>query len=79
MLPQMIDNALRLTVDPLFPPPEGFSQKKSVLSEICPENRFSLIFDEKVDGPPLEEIMKEKNNVIIEIDEEELSDVEPGV
>jgi len=50
-----------------------------VLSEICPENRFTLIFDEKVDGPILEEIMKEKNNVIIEIDEEELSDVELGV
>ena len=25
LIPNMIENALRLTIDPLFPPPEGFS------------------------------------------------------
>jgi hypothetical protein len=35
-----------------------------------------LIFDDKVDGPYLTDLMKEKNNIIIEIDEEELSDNE---
>lgn len=25
LIPNMVDNALRITVDPLFPPPENFS------------------------------------------------------
>jgi len=60
-----------------------------VVNDICPENKFELIFDDKVDGPYLTELMKEKNNIIskylthninshstVEIDEEELSDNE---
>jgi len=46
------------------------------VNELCPENKLDLIFDEKVDGPELEELLKEKENIIIEIDEEELSDAE---
>lgn len=86
LIPNMIENALRLTIDPLFPPPENFSQKKCIVNDICPENKFELVFDEKIDGPYLTELMKEKNNIIsnclykylyifvVEIDEEELSD-----
>ena len=88
LIPSMIDNALRLTIDPYFPPPEGFSQKKQQIyaNDLCPENKMELIFDEKVDGPVIKELMKEQNNVIskcicdvmgvcvVEIDEEELSD-----
>ena len=58
-----------------------------MVNDICPENKFELIFDEKIDGPYLTELMKEKNNIIsntlkainiiiVEIDEEELSDNE---
>lgn len=46
------------------------------MNELCPENKFELIFDEKIDGPELIEIFREKDNVIIEIDEEELSDAD---
>jgi hypothetical protein len=57
------------------------------VNDICPENKFELIFDERIDGPYLTELMKEKNNIIsnhtilliiiiVEIDEEELSDNE---
>jgi len=86
LIPTMVENALRLSVDPLFPAPENWSQKKCVVNDICPENKFELIFDEKVDGPYLTDLMKEKNNIIskssnilingllVEIDEEELSD-----
>jgi len=35
-----------------------------VVNDICPENKFELIFDDKVDGPYLTELMKEKNNII---------------
>lgn len=76
LIPSMVENALRLAVDPIFPPPEHFSQRKQVVNELCPENKFELIFDERIDGPELTEIYREKDNVIIEIDEEELSDAD---
>lgn len=76
LIPSMLENALRLAVDPIFPPPVGFSQRKNVVSELCPEMKFDLIFDEKRDGPELNDIFREKDNVIIEIDEEELSDAD---
>lgn len=78
LIPNMVENALRITVDPLFPPPDNFSQKKCIVNDITPDNKYELIFDEKVDGPYLNELMKEKNNIIIEIDEEELSDCDEG-
>jgi len=31
----MVDNVFRIAVDPLFPPPENFSWKKSMLGDIC--------------------------------------------
>jgi tubulin monoglycylase TTLL3/8 len=54
LLPQMLDNAFRIAIDPLFMPSKGFTAKKgSVGADTCPENRFELIFDEVVDGPKL--------------------------
>ena len=47
-----------------------------MVNELCPENKFELIFDERIDGPELTEIFREKDNIIIEIDEEELSDAD---
>ena len=55
----MLDNSFRIAIDPLFPPNDGFSMKKgSIGIEICPENRFDLIFDERIDGPDLLERMR---------------------
>lgn len=76
LIPSMLENAIRLAVDPVFLPPESFSQRKNIVHELCPENKFALIFDERVDGPELTEIFREKDNIIIEIDEEELSDAD---
>ena len=57
----MLDNTFRIAVDPLFPPNDGFSMKKgSIGIEICPENRFDLIFDERTDGP---ELLKKMRNI----------------
>jgi hypothetical protein len=51
---QMLDNTFRLAIDPLFPPTDGFSMKKGAIGiEMCPENRYDLIFDERIDGPGL--------------------------
>ena len=73
LIPNMVDNALRIALDPLFPAPEGFPNKKSVtiIHEICPENKFELVFDESIDGPPVTELMKSAGNVILELDEED--------
>lgn len=50
----MLDNTFRIAIEPLFPPTEGYSLKKgSIGVETCPENRFDLIFDERIDGPDL--------------------------
>jgi hypothetical protein len=55
LIPTVIENSLRVAMDPLFPPPENFSTKKAYVGECCPETRFSLIYDEKVDRTILEE------------------------
>ena len=72
----MTSRSRSIAVDPLFPPPENYSLKKSVVNDITPENKFQMIFDERVDGEELEELMKEKNNVIVETDEEEMDNSE---
>jgi len=50
IIPAMLDNAFRLSVDPLFPPPDFNMAKKNTLHEILPINKFSLVFDEEVEG-----------------------------
>lgn len=74
LIPNMLENAFKITADPMFPPPEGYSQKKQVVQEICPENKFQLVFDEKFEGAQLEQVFRTKENVIVEIDEDEISD-----
>ena len=57
LIPNMLENAFKITVDPLLPPPEGFSSKKAFLGDPCPENKFALVFDHKIDGPVIESLM----------------------
>jgi hypothetical protein len=47
-----------------------------VVNELCPENKFDLIFDEAIDGPGLESKFTTSANVIVELEENELSDEE---
>ena len=61
MIPNMLENALKLAVDPIFPPPENFSSKKAFVGDPCPENKFELVFDDKIDGPVIEELLKAKD------------------
>jgi hypothetical protein len=64
LIPNMLENAFKLAVDPLFPPPEGYSSKKAFLGDPCPENHFSLVFDATVDGPVIEQLLSARDNVI---------------
>ena len=58
----MIDNAFRLVVDPLFPPPDNLFVRRNSTVDMTPENKFELIFDERIDGPGLSIIYKDKVN-----------------
>lgn len=48
----LIDNAFRVVLDPLFPPPE-INRKAMFSQDPVTENRFTLIFDDEIDGPLL--------------------------
>ena len=54
LIPQMIENAIRIGVDPIFPPSPMFCAsmgKKSIIPDkILESNKFELIFDEVGDG-----------------------------
>ena len=58
IIPAMLDNSFRLSVDPLFPPPDFNMAKKNTLHEILPINKYELVFDENVDGEGLRELLK---------------------
>jgi len=56
LIPNMLENALKIGMDTIFLPPELFSTKKAFIGDPCPENRFSLCYDELVDGPALDKL-----------------------
>jgi tubulin polyglutamylase TTLL1 len=64
LIPNMLENALKIGLDTQFLPPEHFSSKKAFIGDACPENRFSLCYDDKIDGPGLDKLFETKNNII---------------
>ena len=69
----MIENTFNITVDPIFPGPSGFTNRKATSGiDICPINKFELIFDERIDGPDLLEKMEK-------IDPKELIEIENSI
>jgi hypothetical protein len=52
--PILIDNVFRIALDPIFPPPSWPKSKRHQIPDNPYENnKFELIFDEVIDGPPL--------------------------
>jgi len=56
LIPNMLDNSLKIGLDSIFIPPESFSSKKAFIGDAAPENRFELVYDSKIDGPTLEQL-----------------------
>ena len=54
LIPNVIENALKIGLDAQFMPPEFFSTKKAFIGDPCPENRYELVFDSIIDGPVLD-------------------------
>ena len=74
VVPSMLDSAFRYTlifhyiyrigIDPVFSPPADLANPKKAISEILPEIRHELIFDEKIDAKELIELRKGYENII---------------
>jgi len=56
IIPEVLDNAFRIALDPLFPSPDLGTNKKCQFNEIPQELKFTLVFDEDIDGPELKKI-----------------------
>jgi len=68
----MLDNAFKIVLDPIYPPPNFYNPKK-LICENYTENKFELVFDENVDGQTL----VSTPNYDIGLIEEESEDEEP--
>ena len=55
IIPEVLDNAFRIALDPLFPATDPGGAKK--WQEVPQELRFTLVFDEEADGPALARLM----------------------
>merc|ERR1740117_1353174 len=50
LIPAMIENALKIAVDPVFPPPPVPNSKKHHALPDAQENKFELVFNEREDA-----------------------------
>jgi len=72
LIPAMVENAVKIAIDPLFPPPPWPNSKKHTIPD-CIENKFELVFNELTDAAELKNLpIDDTMNGIIE--EEEMED-----
>jgi hypothetical protein len=61
IIPAMLDSSFRIALDPLFPPRADMTAARknaNTLPEMLPINKYELVFDERLEGPALREILK---------------------
>ena len=54
----MIENAFKIAVDPLFPPPREYPRSKSVPTELFESNKFTLVFNSLEERERLKEYVE---------------------
>ena len=69
LVPAMLENAFRLAVDPLFPPPRELPKHRGLPEEFFENNRFGLIFNGREEKEVWETLPKGLED-IVESDEE---------
>lgn len=79
VIPMMVENTLRLTIDPVFPTPFHYpnTQKHIVPDNPIERLQYELIFDEGRDGREVEELLKnsQQNNLMFDgLEDEEVFD-----
>ena len=74
MIPALIENVMKISIDPIFPAPEWSNSRKGQIPDFS-ENKFELVFNESTDGDQLKHILKQPNlqDIIREEDEQELA------
>lgn len=62
IIPSMLENALRIGLDPIFPPPDfvPHNYKYNISENAAISNKFELIFDEERDGPVIKKMYENK-------------------
>lgn len=71
IIPALLDNAFRIAVDPLFPPPDFSMARKNVMHEILPLNKMELVFDERIQGKELRDLFKDVPKLSMRIQDDE--------
>jgi len=72
LIPSMIENAVKIGVDPMFPPPPFPVSKKQQIPDAM-DNKFELVFNERDDAAELKNLPIDDTMIGI-IEEEELDD-----
>mmetsp|Transcript_8503 Transcript_8503/g.7542 ORF Transcript_8503/g.7542 Transcript_8503/m.7542 type:complete len:82 (-) Transcript_8503:108-353(-) len=69
----MVEQAFRLTIDPLFPPPQNWPNPKKgmMVDNLFENNKWELIFDEIEDGPALKSLQQNDGQFTFDIEEED--------
>lgn len=77
MIPALIENVIKISIDPIFPAPEWSYSRKGQIPDFS-ENKFELVFNENTDGDSLKHILKQANlqDIIREEDEQEAANEE---
>ena len=66
----MLENAFRVGVDPLFPPPKDWPKHKGLPDGFFEENKFSLIFSSQEESELSQVLQPSRLQDIVESDEE---------
>jgi len=61
-IPALVDNTLRIALDPLFQPPMEYGSSKKNVGDIFPEIKYELFFDQRMEIAKLESLRDNKKS-----------------
>lgn len=70
LIPALIENTFKLTIDIMFPGPETCNGKRkfSVQNDVLPDNKYELIFHSLMDGKALLDKLGDKVSTLVQDD-----------
>jgi len=72
LIPAMVENSIKIAVDPIFPPPPVPNSKKHQIPDAI-DNRYELIYNDRDDAAELKNLPIDDNMIGI-IEEEEMEE-----
>jgi len=72
LIPAMVENSIKIAVDPIFPPPPVPNSKKHQIPDAM-DNRYELIYNDRDDAAELKNLPIDDNMIGI-IEEEEMEE-----